>query len=711
MVRKIKALGRPGIITFGFISLITLLYTFYDFYDYRWQREKQIYEIGQQASQDISQKINQLLGSIKNRADHLADSLSKINVWDEQELLRLLKETSVQFPDILGVAVAFEPGVFEGRPLYCPYYDKNKGNFIFIEEVYDYRDKALGATTNWYTQVLDHGVVWTEPYFAQGAQTIVADYGIAFYDPQDKRKIAGTITMTISLRNFTKLLNALSLGKTGYGFVISKGGNILAHPVKDYVNNKNILELAKANKNQVLGETAKQMMAGKDGFVEFSNPVSGHTSYLFYQHIQQSKWSLGIVFIKNEMLGNPILEREKKIHIALALSLTLLALFAWLWKSYRFRILDFWYLNLVSSVLILGNIIFIWYLTLSHKFDPNNKENTLITSYTELNRFKSVQRNTSQETHLEPLISIPTGIYVQELEFLDSYNVNISGYVWQKYADTLPKNLGQGFIFPQISPSPEALNIEEEYREKNKDYELIRWNFRATLRLNFNYSTYPFDRSRVDIKITHHDFHRNVMLVPDLESYKLLTPSSKPGTNQALVLPSAEIVSSFFEYVSQSYNTNFGHDRFARTEQRPELVFNLVLKRKFMNSFVTHIIPILVVALMLYFVVYSSSKRKRNFEEAISSLGVVESAAAFFFVLVVAHIELRKTIQANIITYMEYFYFITYFILVLAVFNIILFTRKDKMLFFDYHDNVIVKLLYWPTFLGLCLLVTLIKFY
>ena len=41
----------------------------------------------------------------------------------------------------------------------------------------------------------------------------------------------------------------------------------------------------------------------------------------------------------------------------------------------------------------------------------------------------------------EPPVYIPTGLYIESLQFKGPYGVQVSGYVWQRYANDLPKDL------------------------------------------------------------------------------------------------------------------------------------------------------------------------------------------------------------------------------------------------------------------------------
>ncbi len=701
-------MAKKTFLTLLILFLGTTIFTFTDYYLYINAREQKSIAAGDNVVSEITHGIETVLAEIETRTRKLADSLSKNDIRGHA-LIELIEQETNAMTQILGVTVAYEPFAYnDSVRLFSPYFDKKAGEIMYLGQLYDYTD---GDVTRWYVDVVDNGPSWIEPYYGQGAHTMITDFGVPFYRENPKTgesELVGTVTLTVSLDDFTKLLNSLSLGKTGYGFIISKKGDFIAHPISEYVSNKNILEVAREHQDSILAKVGQLMIDGQSGHEQFVNSISDQISYLFYNQIQYAHWNLGVVFIKNELLGNPLLLRRKMMHICFSLSALLLVGFCVLTRIHRIDQNKLWNLSIMVSSLIVINICIIWFLTVKFTVPFEGQERHKITNPSTLNRFINLERSRAKDLHVEEPVVIPTGIYINEIEFSDSYNVNISATIWQLYDHATTEGIERKIYFPQTSPFSEALIVEKE-EVKKKSADLVTWHVRGTYRLDFDYSTYPFDFRHLDLKINHPNKERNIILAPHLKGYKIVTQSSKPGVNNNAVLPESEVDASYFDYTMETYNANFGLETFLR-EETPQLHFNMILKRKFINAFVSNIIPILIVALMLFFLVYGTSK-KDSPRKGLSSIGVVESSAAFFFVLLLAHIDHRKIVNTPVITYMEFFYFIMYLILALVAFNIVMFTKKDNYLFFDYQDNFILKISYWPLFLGMCFMITLIRFY
>jgi hypothetical protein len=175
-----------------------------------------------------------------------------------------------------------------------------------------------------------------------------------------------------------------------------------------------------------------------------------------------------------------------------------------------------------------------------------------------------------------PPYFIPTGLYIESMQFKGPYNVQVSGYIWQRYANDLPQEIEEGFEMPEAN----YLRFEEVDRARQGNEELITWSFRGTLREQFAYEKYPLDRQQIWLLLWHPDFNRNVYLAPDLAAYTSLDdPATLPGLDKDLVLEDWDIQQSFSSFRANTYNANFGIKGYAADQEQPELYYNVSIKR------------------------------------------------------------------------------------------------------------------------------------
>ena len=137
------------------------------------------------------------------------------------------------------------------------------------------------------------------------------------------------------------------------------------------------------------------------------------------------------------------------------------------------------------------------------------------------------------------------------------------------------------------------------------------------------------------------------------------------GIEETIVLGAWERRNIFFDYLPSSYSTNFGIADYVGQRDFPELRFGFEIHRKFVDAFIVHLLPLLMVAALLYGTLLTIAddpelSKRLGFSES----GVIGSCSVLFFVVLLAHVQLRGQFAGSVIVYVEYFYFLMYGLLV-----------------------------------------------
>ncbi len=367
-----------------------------------------------------------------------------------------------------------------------------------------------------------------------------------------------------------------------------------------------------------------------------------------------------------------------------------------------------WQASIVFSIACLLTIGFIWY-QVDTSYQPN--KNQLISE----RAAKAYVTTELQRTSINPqqLQYIPTGIFLQSFKFSSSNDVTITGYIWQKYptAQLDKSTIKANFMFPeQVEGSTE---FELAYQHQIDGETVLGWSFDVTLRQKFSYKDYPLDHKTVWIKLWPAHFDRNLVLVPALNDYSSTAPGDSFGIDKDIVVGDWEINETFFDYKLAHYDSSFGFNNQYRTESYPELRFNLVLKRKFLNAFVIHLVPLVTVAVLLFALLMTVTAEQIKRETfGFNFTGVISIVSALFFVVMLSHIQLREQFVEDGIVYLEYFFLLMYFLMISIICNTYFFTRGNGqgVHWIIAQDHLIPKLIYWPFTLGIMALVTYINF-
>jgi len=261
-------------------------------------------------------RIENILLPVEKVPENLSSFLEKRS-YDRRELLEFLRTVVERNPEIYGAAVAFEPHRFAKEvPYFAPYFYKGKnGNVEFLDlgnKSYKYIHQ------DWYQIPKElKRPQWTEPYFDEGGgEILMATYSVPLYRRVGgKREFIGIVTADISLGWLQDAVSSIKVLQTGYGFLISKNGTVMTHPLKDLIMNETIFGVAEARDDKGLREIGRKMIRGESGFTPFRSIGSEKKCWMCYTPIPSNGWSLAVLFPQDEFTAD--IDRLSQIVIVL----------------------------------------------------------------------------------------------------------------------------------------------------------------------------------------------------------------------------------------------------------------------------------------------------------------------------------------------------------------------------------------------------------
>ncbi len=680
--------------------LLTLFLTYYivKFYDGHIDSKQSILDASTQTNKNAAREINTQLSILKNELtaaahniisrDHLSPQLSKT--------LSMLRSTD---SSLFCAAACFQsPESDDSSTVHCTI---NTGIDSLVQiSGSSSTNPHLDSLFTW-AHSSDTTLHWFEPTFDDALNTRVVMVATPIFGKSKTGTVIkiGSLFGAYTMESLSHLVNALGLGKNGYGFIISEKGSFIFHPKKEMVlEHQNIITNALRKKDPNLEHMGREAIAGKSGYINHKNVITGQDSWLIYEPIPISGWSLSSMIIKDEIFKHLESYSGEIFFMIFIATLILLSLVS-TWTLTRCDLTPAVLIPSIfmTSIILIMGIGALWYTALNH---PDRKTNQMkIFDSETVNIIKKENEKLSYMRHLQPPMYIPTGVYIKSIEFNSSNNVKVTGVIWQKYQYGIHDSLSKGIMLPEA----EGLSMDLLYQIDEKNYQLIGWHFSTVIREKFYYTQYPIDQEDLWLRMWHKDFQKNVILVPDLESYRTISESTLPGVEEDLVLPGWNINASFYSYSYHSYNMNFGIKNYIGQEKFPELYFNVEFTRQFISPFVSKVIPLFIVLIMLYSTLALGIKKETK------PLDVIMGCAALFFVVILDHISLRDSLAVSGVVYIESFYFIAYLAILLISLNAVIYSGTNPPAFITYRDNLYAKVLFWPVVLGLMYIVTMIK--
>lgn len=621
----------------------------------------------------------------------------------ESHLCQVLGE----HPILFGVGAAFHPFRFgEETRLFAPYCRQRDGSAEAISLPYDYTleraaeagpDGEHKAINTWYHSAVRTGRdTWQEPHYGNASQTWIVNITGPFFDDGEDRDPLGVVFTTLSLAEFRQLMADIDLGETGYSFLVSAEGRFIVHPKESYLGST-LLAVGEERGDDDLREISEAARLGRSGYLDHSDELTGKRSWMFYQPVPTTGWSLVTVVDQDEVVGAQIDElRALRPWIVLQGVLAAIAM-AWFVfggprpagsRSHSYMAAA------TTAIAVFGSILLV---ELGSTSDQGQGDGIVeVGSHEGLSHYLSDYEQSVAHLGRGEAIHLPTGLFVQSLDFVGSNDVHLTGFLWQRYRTEQLQELRPGFLFPEAVAS----KVQPAYWRQEGEEQVIGWYFEATLRQSFDYGRYPFDSKKIWIRIWHRDFYENVISVPDLGSYGLTHPSAKPGLEEDLVVAGWLVEQSFFGLRRNSYSTDFGIGDYVGQDGFPELYFNVLTRRESGGALIVHFVLLIVVAIMIFAMLISiTSKEEENRWIGFSFSSLMGGASSLFFVLILSHIQLRQEVPENL-CYLEWFYFLMYFaILATTVFGYRV-AAPNRFGPISAAGIRAPKLLFWPALAG-----------
>lgn len=676
------------------------MFSILNYVTYEQEKLKNNTELGSGAIEIVRQTIENQIDSIEQQANRIIPKIKETR--NEEELYRLLEGESKKISSIMGITMAYEPYAFSSdRKLFAPFYNKEIDSISLIEETYDYTD-STNYLADWYTKALNgKSPAWQHSGYGGVAGELVIDFGFPILN-EDGRPL-GLLDYSISLQRFNQVVDSLSVGPAGYGFTLDENGVILTHPNKEYLL-KNIRDLPGDHRLDQVAE----FYAKDKGQTEFLSSYTSSDSYYFFTTSKRTGWKNVIVFVKEGEYFSKSQEGRQKLMISyFCCTLFAIWLMAFLLKIHQPTQQKLWIISSIYGALLVLNILGIWQLNLKTDFGQIENEDEIINEV-ELEKYIEEFKAKKALITSRKYFFVPTGFFIETL-VKDSYQAKVAGQLWMKYPKDLYTSAPPEFYFPSQNAADVRAFVFNKISEREFDeHILVTWHFRINLNQHYDYRKYPFDQNNVELLIMYPEMHENIILIPDLASYEVLNPAYKPGISELMHIPQARIVDSYYSFQTLDFKSTFGDE--TTESEFPALVFNIGLQRLFTSPFVLNFIPLIIVSIILFLIILHSSRETEG-RIGLTTMNVIQACSGFIFILVLAHVNERRNIFTPSITFLEHFYFISYFFIAVVAIIMASFLKGKTWKMFNYGDNTLIKLLFWPTLITMWFLSTFYTFY
>jgi Signal transduction histidine kinase len=214
------------------------------------------------------------------------------NVFDEHAFEDYLLMVIPSNKNTVGGGIWYEPYRYEGREYFGPYAYMSEGRPVFASEYESIVDYHL---TDWYADGKNSNgeIVWSSVYLDPVPNVTMVTATKPFYDENDI--FMGVTTADIDLTDIQKIVSQISVGNTGWAFLLGKNGEFVyfndeSKTIDMSMQNDDDVELAK------LGATLMRLDSGTTSFVD-----DGLKQRVYFEKMSDVGWCLAIAIDEKEI--------------------------------------------------------------------------------------------------------------------------------------------------------------------------------------------------------------------------------------------------------------------------------------------------------------------------------------------------------------------------------------------------------------------------
>lgn len=244
------------------------------------------------------QEMGEYLDSVSNMATTIARVVTtsyrdmKMSAYEDM-LAEIIQDNSI----VNGSGLWFEPYAYDSSKEFMGPYIYKDGDSIKV--TYDYSNADYDYfNQDYYLKAKEaQGAIFTDPYYDDVSGTIMSTCAMPLLD---NGKYIGCVTVDIQLGTLTDLVNAIQVGETGRGLMVTGEGVYMAGTTEENLAaSLNIKE----DTNTSLALAAETMLAGQDGSLTYQDEDGEQN--LYYITMPQTGWKLAIIISQSE-LSQPV---------------------------------------------------------------------------------------------------------------------------------------------------------------------------------------------------------------------------------------------------------------------------------------------------------------------------------------------------------------------------------------------------------------------
>ncbi len=307
--------------------------------------------VEQESLAKAEEMLNGTVLSIDNKL-HKTEVATRNMLWnvekhldDPESMTHYARQLVESNPDIVGCAIAFEPGYYPDRDeYYMTYAYRSESEPDVIVMTHDptiiepdlFKETPYMGVNWYYIPKLENTTCWVRPH-APGdtINSTVVTCGMPIHDREGH--FVGVLAADISVQDLSVTVLSTRPFPDSYCVMLGMQGTYIVHPNSTNLYYKMVREEVKDEPDERVSEVVEAMLAGEDGIR--SVELRGKDCYVLYKSLNNRHWSACIICPEKDIFSANRRLLLYMVAITL-LGILLIFLFCWRFVSWQFAPLN-----------------------------------------------------------------------------------------------------------------------------------------------------------------------------------------------------------------------------------------------------------------------------------------------------------------------------------------------------------------------------------
>lgn len=239
-------------------------------------------------SSKVIMEVDKQLVSTREIASNISEQIIFFEQFDSSD--KLILSLMNKYPFVNVIHINIDSGVPEFKHNYVSF---RRNDSILFEA---HNEKFYHCLTE--KEIIENIAAsnkqeWSDVFYCYNSKNMTVSAYSPIFLPSENNKKIGYVVCEVSIDNLNDIINSVDAGNNSFAFLLSKNGQFITHPLKEYVLNKNFFSVS--DKSTIKNKTDIKAVIDKGlsgSFVAYPEFLDHKKHWVHFTRLEEIEWTI-----------------------------------------------------------------------------------------------------------------------------------------------------------------------------------------------------------------------------------------------------------------------------------------------------------------------------------------------------------------------------------------------------------------------------------